>query len=69
LRVLFKEAAGIPLGAYIQNYRLNRAMALLRTTLSIADVAEEAGFGSPQAFRRFFKKETCQTPRKYRLHG
>ncbi len=67
LRVRFKETAGIPLGSYIQNYRLNRAMALLRTTrLSIADVAEEAGFGSPQAFSRIFKKETGQTPRTYR---
>ena len=67
LRVLFKEAAGIPLGSYIQNYRLNRAMALLRTTdLSIADVAEEAGFGSPQAFSRIFKKEIGQTPRAHR---
>lgn len=67
LRVLFKETAGIPLGGYIQNYRINRAMALLHTTdLSITDVAEEAGFGSPQAFSRVFKKETGQTPRSYR---
>ena len=67
LRVLFKDAAGIPLGAYIQNYRLNRAMALLRTSnLSIADVAEEAGFGSPQAFSRIFRKEIGSTPRSYR---
>lgn len=67
LRVLFKEAAGIPLGGYIQNYKLNRAMALLHTTdLSIANVAEEAGFGSPQAFSRIFKKETGGTPRDYR---
>lgn len=67
LRTLFKEAAGIPLGAYIQNYRLNRAMALLRTTaLPIAEIAEEAGFGSPQAFSRIFKKETGKTPRDYR---
>jgi len=70
LRVRFKEAAGIPLGAYIQNYRLNRAMALLRTTrLSIADVAEEAGFGSHQAFSRIFRKETGLTPRSYRTQG
>ncbi len=69
LRVLFKEAAGIPLGAYIQNYRLNRAMALLRTSdLSITEIAEEAGFGSPQAFSRIFKKELGQTPRAYRKH-
>lgn len=69
LRVLFKEAAGIPLGAYIQNYRINRAMALLRTSdFSIADIAEEAGFGSPQAFSRIFKQASGQTPRDYRMH-
>ncbi len=67
LRVLFKEAAGIPLGSYIQNYRINRAMALLRTTsLSIADIADEAGFGSPQAFSRIFRNATGSTPRAYR---
>jgi len=67
LRTLFKEISGIPLGRYIQNYRLNRAMALLRTTrLPIAEIADEAGFGSPQAFSRIFKKETRQAPRAYR---
>ena len=67
LRALFKQTAGIPLGSYIQNYRLNRAMALLRTTeLPIAEIAEEAGFGSPQAFSRIFKKELGRTPRAYR---
>jgi AraC-like DNA-binding protein len=67
LRVLFREASGIPLGSYIQNYRINRSMALLRTSaLSIAAVAEEAGFGSPQAFSRIFRKKTGQTPRAYR---
>ncbi len=67
LRAVFKEAAGIPLGSYIQNYRLNRAMSLLRTTdFSIADIAEKAGFGSPQAFCRTFKQETQHTPRSYR---
>ncbi|MBI9019672.1 MAG: helix-turn-helix transcriptional regulator [Verrucomicrobia bacterium] len=69
LRAVFKETAGIPLGSYIQNYRINRSMSLLRTsTLSITDVAEEAGFGSPQAFSRIFKKETGQTPRSYRIN-
>lgn len=67
LRARFKESAGIPLGSYIQNYRINRAMSLLRnSTLSISDVSREAGFGSPQAFSRLFKKETGGTPRFYR---
>jgi AraC-like DNA-binding protein len=67
VRRQFKQAAGVSLGSYIQNYRLNRAMSLLRnTTLSMADVAEQAGFGSPQAFSRTFKKETGQTPWNYR---
>lgn len=67
LRFLFKEAAGIPLGSYIQNYRINRAMNMLKTTkLSISDISEDAGFGSPQAFSRIFKKEVGQTPRSYR---
>lgn len=67
LRVLFKKAAGIPLGSYIQNYRLNRAMSLLRTTdLPIVEIAVESGFGSPQAFSRIFKAETGVTPRAYR---
>ena len=67
LRALFKEAAGIPLGHYIKNYRINRAMGLLRTTrLPIAEIAEEAGFGSPQSFSRVIKKATGQTPRAYR---
>lgn len=67
LRELFREAAGIPLGSYLRNYRINRAMALLRNSeRSIADVAEEAGFGSPQAFSRIFKKATGLTPRAYR---
>jgi len=67
LRTVFKQTAGIPLGSYIQNYRLNRAMSLLSTSsLSISDVAMETGFGSTQAFSRLFKKKTGFTPRTYR---
>jgi AraC-like DNA-binding protein len=45
-------------------------MALLRTTtLPIADIADEAGFGSPQAFNRIFKQKTGCTPRAYRISG
>jgi len=67
LRTIFKRAAGIPLGSYLKNYRLNRAMALLRTSnMSISEIATETGFTSPQAFSRSFRKETGVTPRSYR---
>lgn len=70
LRALFREAAGVPLGAYIRNSFLNRAMLMLRgTSFSVAEVAEECGFGSAQSFCRVFKKEVGVTPRAYRYEG
>lgn len=70
LRTVFKEMAGVPLGSYIQNYRINQAMELLRTTdLPIAEIAEESGFGSPQSFSRIFKNRTGESPRSYRKKG
>jgi len=67
MRTLFRENAGIPLGSYIQNYRINRAMELLRTSqLSIADVAGESGFTSLQSFSRAFKTATGKSPKAYR---
>lgn len=67
LRARFKATAGVSLGRYLLNYRLNRAMALLRTTdLPIAEIAGEAGFGSPQAFSRTFNAKIGQSPRAYR---
>jgi AraC-like DNA-binding protein/quercetin dioxygenase-like cupin family protein len=67
LRARFFDAAGVPLARYMRNHRLNYAMSLLRTTdLPIAQIAEDAGFGSPQAFSRLFKLKTGNTPRAYR---
>ena len=67
LRSVFRAAAGVPLGQYIHNYRINRAMYLLRRgDQPIAEVAADAGFGSPQSFSRAFKKTTGMSPRTYR---
>lgn len=67
LRTRFKQTAGIPLGAYMLNYRINHAMALLRNTeRSLKNIAEESGFGSPQSFSRGFKHATGLSPRSYR---
>jgi AraC-like DNA-binding protein len=67
LRARFRETAGVPLGQYLRNYRINRAMALLRTSdLPVSEVADESGFASPQAFSRAFREATGQSPRAYR---
>lgn len=67
LRSRFRSVAGVPLGEYLRNYRLNRSMALLRTTtLPISEIAIESGYDSPQAFSRAFRNATGQTPRAYR---
>ncbi len=70
LRVRFKETAGVPLGRYLLNYRLHRAMALLRTTsLPISEIATETGFGSPEAFSRAFRQKMDLSPRAFRNEG
>lgn len=67
LRALFRETAGVSLGSYLRNYRINRAMELLRAgRLPVADIATVAGFQSPQAFSRAFRDRTGQSPRMYR---
>jgi AraC-like DNA-binding protein len=67
LRARFRQTAGVSLGSYMMNYRLHRAMALLRTSsLPIAEIAEETGFGSPQAFSRTFRKKIGRSARDYR---
>lgn len=67
LRYSFKKTSGVSLGSYILNYRINRSITLLRTThLSVAEVATEVGFASPQTFCRIFKQKTGQTARSYR---
>ena len=70
LRVVFKEVSGVPLGAYMQNYRISCALALLRnSTHSLAEVSRMCGFGSPQAFSRVFKHVMGISPLKFRKRG
>lgn len=67
LRELFKKDAGIPLGSHLRHYRIYCAIYLLQNTnLTIGEIATETGYATPQAFSRFFKKETKQSPRDFR---
>jgi AraC-like DNA-binding protein len=65
--VLFHEREHITFAAYLAKLRLDRAKHLLSgTDLSVARVAERAGYTSPQYFCRAFRQATGKTPASYR---
>ena len=52
---------------YLNQYRINRSISLLReTSLSIIDIAIEVGFDSSNYFAISFKKATGMTPSQFR---
>lgn len=52
---------------YLNRYRINRSMDLLReTSMSIIDIAIEVGFDSSNYFSISFKKATGMTPSQFR---
>lgn len=67
LRHTFREISGVSLGRYLENYRLNRAVNLLNTGRTpVGEIALQAGYASPQAFHRAFRRLTGETPLGYR---
>lgn len=64
---LFKEYAGLTPQDYILNAKIEKAKILLReTSLSVFEVAGQAGFQDPSYFCRIFKRKTGVTPLKFR---
>jgi len=64
---LFKKYAGITIGAYTQQLRLQRARHLLRYTYKTIDtIASEVGYQDALYFRKVFKKHIGSTPTQYR---
>ncbi|MFA9398232.1 MAG: helix-turn-helix transcriptional regulator [Clostridiaceae bacterium] len=64
---LFSKAMGITLNEYIINLRLNKAKELLvKTGLSISEIALICGFNSISYFSYIFKKEMEISPSKYK---
>ncbi|MDD7651315.1 MAG: helix-turn-helix domain-containing protein [Candidatus Faecousia sp.] len=64
---LFKNEIGVGFLAYLTNIRMERAKhLLLSTSLSVAEVAEQSGYGDYRVFTKVFKKSEGITPSQYR---
>lgn len=67
LRLIFRKEMGLSLGKYIASKRLESAKYhLLRTNMSIEEIALECGYETIYAFSHFFKKNTGIAPGYYR---
>ncbi len=63
----FKEITGMSFVSYLTQFRLEKAMSLLKeTNESITDIALNCGFGSLRSFDRCFISSYKTTPLKYR---
>ena len=64
---LFKNEIGVNFLTYLTNIRMEKAKKLLlSTSLSVAEVAEQSGYGDYRVFTKVFKKSEGITPSQYR---
>ena len=63
----FSLHVGLSVGAYVRMLRLKRACyQLVFSPERVIDIALEAGFDSPEAFARAFRREIGQSPSQFR---
>ena len=64
---LFRSEIGVGFLAYLTSIRMEKAKKLLvSTSLSIAEVSEQSGYGDYRVFTKTFKKSEGVTPSQYR---
>ncbi len=63
---LFKQDTGISFVKYLTNVRIQEAINLLSTNLSIAEISAQVGYLNPNYFCRIFKANTGMTIGEYR---
>lgn len=63
---LFKQETGCSFIKYLTNVRLEEAVKLLSSDLSIAEISTQVGYLSPNYFCRIFKANTGMTITEYR---
>lgn len=67
LRQLFRQETGVSFVEYVSQFRMERALLLLKDpTLKIQDIAEKVGFEEQRYFSSCFKKYCQMTPTEYR---
>lgn len=70
LGMLFKRSTGRSLSDFLQEYRLNKAEELLRTTKQkVAAIAEQVGIPNTSYFGTLFKQAYGMTPSEYQELG
>ena len=64
---LFKNEIGVGFLTYLTSIRMEKAKKLLISTpLSVAEIAEQSGYGDYRVFTKIFKKSEGITPSQYR---
>ena len=64
---LFKNEIGVGFLTYLTSIRMEKAKKLLISTpLSVAEIAEQSGYGDYRVFTKVFKKSEGITPSQYR---
>lgn len=63
---LFKKGTGVTLGEYVNFIRITKAEDLMKTDMSISEIAYKTGFSSLSYFNKVFKKQKRYTPSAYR---
>ena len=65
----FKRALGISIYKEIRRTRVALfARLLLESSRTVAEIADQLGFANIEHVARYFKSQTGQTPREYRMH-
>lgn len=63
----YRKEYGATVGEHVRSLRVSYAQELLRNrSMSLSDIALEAGFSDQSHFSRLFKRSTGMTPRQYR---
>ncbi|WP_091273694.1 AraC family transcriptional regulator [Alteribacillus persepolensis] len=65
---LFASEIGVSYSDFVQNERIKRAVALLKSTnLSVSEIAEESGFSTVHYFTRVFTSKMRNPPGRFRM--